>query len=178
VSYVLCIWDPERHPPIPTNAADALETMERLRAVSDNWYLTLSDFGRKLTGRYEADAQVINEAGGCSAFWGGDLLKSAAECKSAVYRLSIPFEECTRQISYCVDAAAELGLVVYDDEIGMCFLPDGTILPEDCREMWQFNLAEMKAGPADPNVKTPDGRTFLERLGGELWDAIGRGNSR
>ncbi len=176
MTYQLCIWDPERHPPLPATAAAAIETMERLAAIDDTWYLKLAQFADGLARRHGDDPQVIKESGGFEAFWGSDPRQCASTCRSAVYRLSISPELCTRQISYAVGAAAELGLVVVDDENGMCFLPDGTILPEDAREMWEFNLEEMRAGPADPALKKPDTRTFWERLGGELFDAIGRGN--
>lgn len=67
--------------------------------------------------------------------------------------------------------------MTFDDETGMCFLPDGTILPEEDREMWEFNLAEMKAEPPAPNAEKSDGRSFMEKLGGELFNAIGQGNN-
>ena len=176
MTYQLCIWDPERHAPLPATAAEAIKAMERLSMVDDSWYLKLAPLVDGLVQRYQDDPHVVKEAGGFEAFWGSDPRPSASACRSAVYRLSISPEPNLRQISYAVGAAADLGLVVVDDENGMYFLPDGTILPEDAREMWEFNLAEIKAGPADPALKRPDGRTFWERLGGELFDALGRGN--
>ena len=176
MGYGLCIWDPDRHGPLPTTAKAALATMERLSAVPDTWELTLLDFADKLIAQYAADPQVRHGTDDCTAFWGKDPRKTALACQSAVYRLSIPTDACIRQISYAVAAAAELGLIVFDDEDGTCFLPDGSIFPEDMRDIWVSDLADMRAGPGDPNL--PDGRTFWERLGGELFDAIGRGNKR
>jgi hypothetical protein len=171
--YQLCIWDPERHSPMPTTADEAVDAMERLTKVEDNWDLKLSPFVDGLVRRYHDDPQVAKDAGGFEAFWGSDPRQSASICHSAVFRLSMPPEPCVRQISYAIGAAAELGLVLVDDENGMCFLPDGSVLPEDMREMWESELQEMKAGPADPSVKKPEGRTFLAQLGGALFDALG-----
>lgn len=176
MSYDLCIWDPSRHAPLPTSRDEAIATAERLEALSDSANARFSEFGALLVQRYDDDAEAKKNDASLTAFWGSDPRQRAATCRSAVLRLSIPSDACIRQIAHAVDAASGLGLVVMDDETGMCFLPDGTILPEEDREMWESDLAEMRAAPDDPTVKKPDGRTFLEKLGGELFDAIGRGN--
>lgn len=178
MSYDLCIWDPSRHAPLPTSRVEAIATAERLEALGDSANATLSEFGAALVQRYDDDADAKKDDATLIVFWGSDPRQRAATCRSAVLRLSIPSDDCIRQIAHAVDAAAGLGLVVMDDETGMCFLPDGTILPEEDREAWESDLAEMRAGPDDPTLNKPDGRTFLERLGGELFDAIGRGNKR
>ncbi len=178
MSYDLCIWDPSRHAPLPTSRKEAIATAERLEALSDSANSRFSELGALLVQRYDDDADAKNDGATLTAFWGSDPRQRAAACSSAVLRLSIPSDPCTRQISHAVDAAASLGLVVMDDEIGLCFLPDGTILPEEDREAWESDLAEMRAGPEDLVESKPDGRTFLEKLGGELFDAIGRGNKR
>lgn len=177
LSYDLCIWDPSRHEPLPTSRKEGIEIAERLGATSDVANSRFSEFGDLLVQHYGDDAQAKKDCASVSAFWGSDPRLNATACRSAVLRLSIPTDDCIRQISHAVDAAAEVGLVVMDDETGMCFLPDGTILPEDDRKMWESDLADMRAGPADPYAKTPDSRTFLEKLGGALFDAIGQGNN-
>jgi len=63
---------------------------------------------------------------------------------------------------------------VFDDDNGMCFLPDGKILPEDVREMWESNLADLKAGLPDPSIRVPDGRNIWQRIAGDLFDTLGR----
>jgi hypothetical protein len=42
LSYELRIWDPTRHAPVPTNADEALDTMERLTAIGDTQNPTLA----------------------------------------------------------------------------------------------------------------------------------------
>ena len=176
--YVLCIWDPSRHAPLPTSREEAIEIAEQLATVADTVNMNFIEFGESLVQRYQ---QSVNEKlvsdSSLGTFWGCDPSQTAAICSSAIFRLEIPADECIRQMSHAVEAAAQHGLVVMDDETGLCFLPDDTILPEEDREMWEFNLAEMKAGPPDPNAEKPDSRTFMETLGGELFDAIGRGNN-
>lgn len=99
MGYGLCIWDPDRDGPLPTTAKAALKTMERLSAVSDTWGLTLLDFADKLIAQYTADPQVRHGADNYTAFWGKDPRKTAIACQSAVHRLSIPTDECIREIS-------------------------------------------------------------------------------
>jgi hypothetical protein len=110
------------------------------------------------------------------AYWGTDPRVSIRENRMGVFRLQLPREPKTEQLFRVVSAAAQFGLVVYDDENGMCFLPDGTVFPESMREVWEFDLAEAKAGTPAPNA--PDGRTWLQRIAGELFDALGQGNRR
>lgn len=172
MSYDLYIWDPARHPPLPATDGEAYDTKERLSELNDNWNSTLSEFGNQLVQRFEANATI--RAGGLEAFWGADPRKAIAECKFAVVCLPLPTEECTQQIAWAVEAAAGLGLVVFDDNFGSCFLPDGNILPADMKAIWESDLAEMKADAADPLRKKTDGRNIWQRIAGELFDAIGR----
>jgi hypothetical protein len=162
---------------LPTCREDGIEIAERLGALSDTSNIAFVEFARLLVQRYDDDAQARKDSASVGAFWGSDPYQTAAACRSAVLRLAIPVDDCIRQIAHAVEAAAGLGLVVLDDENGMCFLPDGTIFPEDDRDMWESDVADMRAGPADPNAKQPDSRTLLEKLGGDLLDAIGRGNT-
>ena len=171
MSYDLCVWDPARHAPMPTNADEALDTMERLSEVSDSMNPVLGEFSRDLAQHYEAFLQ--REPRDIEAFWGSDPRQSAAACTAAVYRLCLPSKAGMEQLTPVVEAAARRGLVVFDDEIGMCFLPDGTIYPEDMREVWQSDLAELTARRADPSFKKPDNRTLLQTIASELFDAIG-----
>jgi hypothetical protein len=127
--------------------------------LPDNWNSTLGEFGS-----------------GLDAFWGADPRKAIAARKTAAYCLMLPTKECTQQIAWAVEAAARMGLVVFDDNYGSCFLPDGNILPEDMKAIWESDLAEMRDDAAKPGRQKTDGRNFWERIGGELFDALGRGN--
>jgi len=178
MSYALCIWDPSRHMPLPTSREEAIEIAERLATVNDTVNMKFIEFGESLVQGYQQDANEKLVSENLDTFWGCDPSQTATICNSAIFRLEIPADECIRQISHAVEAAARHGLVIMDDETGMCFLPDGTILPEEDREMWEFNLAEMKAGTPGPDADKTGGRTFMETLGGELFDAIGQRNIR
>ena len=175
MSYDLYIWDPARHAPLPATDAEAYDTKERLCELEDNWNSTLTEFGSALVQRFEANPAI--SGGGLEAFWGTDPRKAIAACKFAALCLPLPTKDCTQQIAYAVEAAASLGLVVFDDNFGTCFLPDGKILPEDMKAIWESDLAEMKADAANPSRKKADGRNIWQRIAGELFDAIGRGNN-
>jgi hypothetical protein len=176
LSYDLYIWDPARHPPLPATAEEAYDTKERLSELEDRWNSTLDKFGSALVRQFEAHDAI--RARGMGSFWGADPRKAITARKSATFYLPLPGKECTQQIAWAVEAAAGLGLVVFDDNFGSCFLPDGRILPEDMKAIWEADLANMKADAADPNRKKTDGRNIWQRIAGELFDAIGRGNKR
>jgi len=178
VSYEVCIWDPARYAPLPQTADEAVDIMERLTGVADAWNSRLCDFGIALEQRYDAESARVRGTGGIEAFWGCQPRTSTAECRTALYHMALPEDGCSPQLAHVVEAAAAHGLIVFDDETGMCFLPDGTIFPEDMRELWTAELANLKLAPRDPAEPSADGRTPLQRIAFELFDAIGRGESR
>jgi hypothetical protein len=159
---------------MPATDREAYDTRERLSELTDGWNSTLVEFGSALVQRFEENPRISGS--GLDAFWGADPRKTVAACEVAALCLSLPATTCTQQIVYAVEAASGLGLVVYDDNFGTCFLPDGNIFPEDMKAIWAKDLEELKADIADPNRKKTDGRNIWERIGGELFDAIGRGN--
>ena len=176
MSYELRIWDPIRHPSLPTDASDAADIVERLQPLADTRNARLEAFGNALVERYRAEQSERHEHGGLEAFWGCDPRQSTATCATAVYAMSLSSDDNAKQVALALDAAAAHGLVVIEDETGVCFLPDGTVFPEDSREMWHSIRAELLAGP-DANPPVADSRTLLQKIAGELWDAIGRGNN-
>ncbi len=177
MSYDLRIWDPIRHPPLPATADAALETMERLEGVADVRNPLFERFGAALVHYYEGQRTDVSTPGDLEAYWGCDP-RHASAGTSAVYRLNLQTDAALAQTAVVVAAAATLGLVVVDDETGMCFLPNGTVLPEDMQEMWDSTLADLAAGPRDPSVPVPDSRTLLQVLASDLLDALSRGNKR
>ena len=176
MSYTLCLWDPSRPGTLPTTHRDADTICERLSAVSDRPTAKMIALVSALVTVAETRPTEEQARVGLEAYWGADPRVSLRANETAVFRLRIPSDDCIAQIAAVVSAGAKLGLVVYDDENGMCFLPDGTIFPESMREGWAFDLEELRAGPPDPHA--PDGRTWLQRLAGELFDALGQGNRR
>lgn len=174
MSYELRIWDPTRHPALPTDAADAADILERLQSLADTRNARLEAFGNALVERYRSGRS--DGDGGLEAYWGSDPRRSTATCSTAVYPMSLSSDEHAQQVAFALDAAALHGLVVVEDETGVCFLPDGTVFPEDVREMWDATRAELLAGP-DANPPVGDSRTLLQKIAGELFDAIGRGNN-
>ena len=164
MSYDLCLWDAARHPPLPTSAADAADILDRLEAISEEPNASLHAFAAALVDRYQAETHNT-DAASLEKFFGVDPRTSIAACRTAVCRLSLPLKPATAQRIYIVGAAARHNIVVYDDEDGHCFLPDGTIFPEDGRAMWEWEI-----GPPQ------DSRNLLQKVAGALFDVIGRDN--
>lgn len=177
MSYDVFLWDPVRHGPLPRSSDEACDTKERLTDVPDVWNSTLGDFGVALEQRYQGEPDGARGSN-IEAFFGCEPRTSTAACRTALFRLALPQDGCSPQLVHVVEAAAALGLVVFDDETAMCFLPDGTIFPEDMRELWASERAGVKAEPRAPGLPAPDARTLLQRIAFELFDAIGRGNRR
>jgi hypothetical protein len=176
MSYDLCIWDPEKTGGFPQSEKEALAAAEELGVLQEAHNPKLVEFAGLLARCYALWAAEAKLVGGIATFWGSDPRTTMSGPHCAAYRLKLPQDECIRQIAYAVESAAHLGLVIYDDENGMCFLPDGKILPEYMREIWESDLEDLKAEPSDPASQKSDGRTFWERLGSELLDELSRGS--
>ncbi len=175
MSSVLLVWDLSRQNFVPTSRADAIAIAERLGKTADSPSPRFLELADRLAQRFQQDPQAHADGRQLASFWGCDLRATASRCRSATFRLSVPDDPYTRQLAHLVDECAQQDLVVFDDEIGWCFLPDGTLLPEEDREMWLSDRAELAPVDEDAVVK-PDDRTFLQELAGALFDEIGRGN--
>src|SRR6478672_11455189 len=127
VSYELRIWDPARHSSLPTGAHDAADIVERLEPLADMSNPQLAAFGLALIEHYRAETSGRDAPGTVENFWGCDPRWSTAACATAIYRMSLSSDADARQIAFALDAAAQHGLVVFEDETGVCFLPDGTV---------------------------------------------------
>ena len=173
MSYELRIWDPTRHSALPTDANDAADIVERLLPLADTANTQLAAFGLALIELHRAETSGREAPATVENFWGCDPRWSTAACATAIYRMSLSSDGKAKQIAFALEAAARHGLVVFEDETGVCFLPDGTVFPEDVREMWDATRAELLAGPHPP---VGDSRTVLQKIAGELVDVIGRDN--
>jgi hypothetical protein len=176
VSYELRIWDPARHPPLPASSDDAVDLVERLLTTPDGTNPAFARLAQSLSEPWETTRAGATDDLTIEAFWGADPREAARSCQLAVYQLSLPDEDAQR-LALAVSAATRSGLALLDDENGMCFLPDGTVYPEDMREMWASTLDDLRGGRSGAERAGPDSRTLLQRIAGELFDAIGRGNN-
>lgn len=71
------------------------------------------------------------------SIWVASPLRQVANLKEAVWHLELPKRsrvEVTREL---VAQGGALGLALYDDQLGLGFLPGDRILPESAREDWE-----------------------------------------
>ncbi len=79
--------------------------------------------------------------------WPNDPLAEARSCEDAVWAFSLPDEDLPQVIRLVVKHATALGLVVYGDQLGMAFLPDGRVLPEHLASQWAELGEYLDKGP-------------------------------
>ena len=63
--------------------------------------------------------------------WAGDPVHETQTCDEAVYAISLLYTKRMGIMRLVVDTAMALGLTVFDDQIGMAFLPSGEVLPKE-----------------------------------------------
>lgn len=121
MSSSICIFDLGRHPlPSPTSLRDFGVLMEALCDRPDGPNLKYTQLALRLERRFAA---------GGPAFWRVRPLDSAKALRRAAWQFELPPADAMAVLQALVDLAGELGLVVYDDQAGVGFLPDGTVIP-------------------------------------------------
>src|SRR5207253_306412 len=70
------------------------------------------------------------------AVWPSDPAAEAQALTRAVWAVGIPDDDRVRIAHFVVERATALGLTVFDDQLGMAFLPSGQVLPPEKAEIW------------------------------------------
>ena len=129
------IIDPKRHGiALPEALADFGAILEKFAGVQDTVNPAFVELGRRL------------EAGLPPGSWLSSPAREASEVRSALWNLGLPDIEMLAAERLIAESVRELGLIAYDDQVGIGFLPDGRIAPEDMRAVWEETLASVDAG--------------------------------
>jgi hypothetical protein len=80
--------------------------------------------------------------------WQGDPIAIAQSWAGAVWPFSLPDGDRVAVMRALVDQATALGLVVFDDQLGMAFLPGGQVLPTEMASQWADLKRQLDDAPA------------------------------
>jgi hypothetical protein len=101
-----------------------------------------------------------------AAGWAADPRHEARALNSALWVLALPEADRPRLLRDVVDLAMPLGLSVADPQIGLAFLPDGTVLPPDQAPLWA-DLKQQLDQQAPPLTKAEVRKmvvTFVQKV--------------
>ena len=59
--------------------------------------------------------------------------------------LDLPNEDWILGLKIIVDLASQHSIIIFDDTVGMAFLPNGKILPQSKQKMWKNAILEVEA---------------------------------
>jgi len=148
MSYDLRIWEQPRTLPMPKTVEDAGRLMLALEARKPGANPKFVQFAQKLVARYPSrDMYAPGDPDANDAVWMGNPVEHARNGKEAVFAISLPELDRPKIMRFVVQAANELGLTVFDDQLGMAFLPGGKVLPEDGKELWDELEEELESAP-------------------------------
>ena len=138
--YQIYIWIQNKNQPEPATFAAASQTMLALQtngAPANAKFVALVE---QLLKHYPSQAC---DAGFTHSVWGGDPLKEAQDNEQAIFCLCLPQANRVELLRLVVDTATVQGLVVFDEQLGMVFLPSGAVLPEEHARSWTLIKAQM-----------------------------------
>jgi hypothetical protein len=142
LSSTIYIIDPKRHAiELPRTLADFGAILERWGGEDDEVNPAFVALGKRLESRFPPP-----ETAGDDSVWLASPAAEAATLGSAVWNLELPREDTIAVERFIAASAGELGLIAYDDQIGIGFLPGGAIVPEDRRALWSESLAAIDSG--------------------------------
>src|SRR5262249_8003006 len=105
-------------------------------------------FAEKLVARYPArDMYPAGDPDAEDAIWEGNPLASARRLKEAVFGLSLPRIDRPRVMRFLVEAANAVGLIVFDEQAGIAYLPNGKVLPNEAADMRKDLSGELDSMP-------------------------------
>jgi len=146
MSSSLYLFDLSRHAlPLPTSFEDLESLRQTLSDKPAGKNLRFIEFALRFEDRFPVRAgEAVGRTGSSS------LLDRASTVRNAAWHFDLPFVDTMSAYRAAVEIAASLGLVAYDPELGIGFLPDGQVIPA---EFAQFDAG---APPPDDTLRGDD----------------------
>lgn len=85
--------------------------------------------------------------------WIDSLVDDAREGNRAVWHLGLPTRDTMSVVAELVRQGTETGLSLYDDQLGLGFLPGGQVIPPEREEEWELFLQALDEQEPRPTLK-------------------------
>jgi len=142
-----------------------IEGMQEQRAGPNSKFVELA---RRLVAKFPEQGVGATGAdpGVHDSIWLSSPVKEAEKIEAAVWVLGLPRERWADVLVSVVEEGTKLGLALLDDSIGLGFLPDGRVIPEERREEWeQFQQeATLLRRPTKAQIRKKVGQLLEKRL--------------
>ena len=133
MSYSIAIWDPSRHGPAPQTFDEVVAQYRKLSEVDDEpnyWFVSFAQRIQDMVKFTDAPNEEWQRLY-------GQFVASAKRSRGALFQVDMPRDNPAGMLKRMVQTATALKLVVYDDNSGLAFLPDGQVLPPAKARVWQ-----------------------------------------
>ncbi|TXT38984.1 MAG: Uncharacterized protein FD135_2518 [Comamonadaceae bacterium] len=164
MSYDIRIWEHPAGRPTPTTLEEAGRSMlelEKTRPGVNPKFIALAQ--KMIEGHTYSAMYPSGDRAAQDATWLGNPVQQAKELAKAVWAVELPEEDRVGMLRFMVDNATGLGLAVFDEQIGMAFLPGGIVLPQAQRAMWDGLKEEMASMP-EPTTKPQMRKAMLAKV--------------
>lgn len=149
MSYDIRIWEHPSHRPTPTSREEVGRIMLELEKTKPGVNPKFVALAQKMIECHTySDMYPSGDRAAADATWLGNPVRVAKEWEKGVWGVELPSEDTVGILRFMVDSATGLGLTVFDEQIGMAFLPGGVVLPQQQRAMWDGLKVEMASAPA------------------------------
>jgi hypothetical protein len=164
MSYDIRIWEHPAGRPTPTTLEEAGRSMlelEKTRPGVNPKFIALAQ--KMIEGHTYSAMYPSGDRAAQDATWLGNPVQQAKELEKAVWAVELPEADRVGMLRFMVDNATGLGLAVFDEQIGMAFLPGGIVLPQAQRALWDGLKEEMASMPA-PTTKPQMRKAMLAKV--------------
>jgi hypothetical protein len=125
------------------------KTFLDLQEVNDGLNPMFVEFARQLVARYpSSDMFAAGDRDALDSVWAGNPLNQAKKEERALFGISLLGDDKLGVMRHLVQVANAAGLTVFDDQLGMAFLPNGQVLPPEAQAHWAVVKQELAAQSA------------------------------
>jgi hypothetical protein len=98
--------------------------------------------------------------------WLNSPLNEARQITQAVWHMDLPTDQGPQVLAKLVKYGTQLGLTMYNDQLGIGFLPDGGVIPSERAEEWEAfqEEAESIERPTKAQMRSKMRKLFADRL--------------
>jgi len=145
MSEALYIFDiaaaPQFKASTPHELMRAIEALQEKKVGVNQRFLSLAT---ALEQRFPTREQMQNaQENGEDSVWDSSPLREAQQEDEAVWNFGLPYKARDEVTLAVVELAGPLGLGVYDDQLGLGFLPNDVIVPASRRTEWQREVVRI-----------------------------------
>lgn len=171
MSHSIHVWDPLLHGPVPQSLEEAMAMYVQLsKAASEGAKDGVNSTFLAFAQRVQDCVKFVPEPDETLMHLYGNFVEQARKVDEPLFSIELPLDDWIDIMKVMVKTANAFGLVIYDDNMGMVFLPTGQIFPAEKAEMWR-GAVQYRPTPSEFPSSLTEFKKLFQR---EMTDFFGK----